>query len=180
MDEWIYRENGQLVRKALDTDSDGQVDRTLHYDAATQQLTRVEEDDNRDGVSDAWTLYRDGQILRRRADADGDGEPDTWTFYSNGQTRTLGRLGVTTFQNSEGLRAAGNNTYEETPNSGEARFGGGDIRTAGAIISGSLENSNVDTAEQFVRLIEAQRGYQANARVVSTQDEILAETVNLI
>ena len=85
-----------------------------------------------------------------------------------------------TFQNDEGLRSSGNNMFEETPNSGEARYGAGDIRKAGAVISGSLENSNVDTAEQFVRLIEAQRGYQANARVVSTQDEVLAETVNLV
>ena len=101
-------------------------------------------------------------------------------FYSNGQTRQLGQLGIVTFQNDGGLRAAGNNQFEETPNSGEARFGAGDIRSAGAVISGALENSNVDTAEQFVRLIEAQRGYQANARVVSAQDEVLAETVNLI
>ena len=101
-------------------------------------------------------------------------------FYSNGQTRELGQLGIVTFQNDGGLRAAGNNQFEETPNSGEARFGAGDIRSAGAVISGALENSNVDTAEQFVRLIEAQRGYQANARVVSAQDEVLAETVNLI
>ncbi|MFT5735096.1 MAG: flagellar hook protein FlgE [Planctomycetota bacterium] len=120
--------------------------------------------------------YGDGELANLFVSTDGqiDG------FYSNGQTRELGQLAVVTFQNDEGLRASGNNMFEETPNSGEARFGEGDIRKAGAVISGSLENSNVDTAEQFVRLIEAQRGYQANARVVSAQDEVLAETVNLI
>ncbi|MEM9800481.1 MAG: flagellar hook-basal body complex protein [Planctomycetota bacterium] len=101
-------------------------------------------------------------------------------FYSNGQTRELGQLGVVTFQNEGGLRASGGSMFEATPNSGEPRFGVGDGRGAGAIVSGALENSNVDTAEQFVRLIEAQRGYQANARVVSAQDEVLAETVNLV
>ena len=48
------------------------------------------------------------------------------------------------------------------------------------MVSGVLENSNVDTAEQFVQLIEAQRGFQANARVITTQDEVFAEVVNLI
>ena len=48
------------------------------------------------------------------------------------------------------------------------------------MIGGALENSNVDTAEQFVHLIEAQRGFQASSRVISIQDEILSETVNLI
>ncbi len=85
VDEWIYRENGQLVRKLLDRDADGRPDTTLHYDPQTHQLARVEEDDDRDGVIDAWTEYRDGQVVRRRADADGDGEVDTWAFYANGQ-----------------------------------------------------------------------------------------------
>jgi flagellar hook protein FlgE len=47
------------------------------------------------------------------------------------------------------------------------------------VVSGSLEGSNVDVAEEFVRLIEAQRGFQANARVISTTDQVLAELVNL-
>ena len=120
--------------------------------------------------------YGDGELANVFVSVDGVIQG----FYSNGQTRQLGALGVVTFQNDQGLRAAGSNTFEETPNSGGARLGAGDVQAAGAVISGARENSNVDTAEQFVRLIEAQRGYQANARVVSAQDEVLAETVNLI
>ncbi|MEE2939865.1 MAG: flagellar hook-basal body complex protein [Planctomycetota bacterium] len=101
-------------------------------------------------------------------------------FYTNGETRYLRQIAIVTFQNEGGLRALGNNQFQVTANSGAANFGVGDEGGAGAVISGALENSNVDTAEQFVRLIEAQRGYQANARVVSAQDEVLAETVNLI
>lgn len=168
----------------------GSVDTTLRVQFTGQPSQDVDIDLGADGNVEGVTQfgsegtayvfdqngYGDGELANIFVSTDGtiDG------FYSNGQTRTLGQLGVVTFQNDEGLRAAGNNTFEETPNSGEARFGGGDIRKAGAVISGSLENSNVDTAEQFVRLIEAQRGYQANARVVSAQDEVLAETVNLI
>jgi len=101
-------------------------------------------------------------------------------FYTNGQSRELGRLGVATFQNDQGLMDAGANLFTQTTNSGDARLGEGQLQKAGSVVSGALENSNVDTAEQFVRLIEAQRGFQANARVVTTQDEVLAETVNLI
>lgn len=101
-------------------------------------------------------------------------------FYTNGQARELGRIGVATFQNDQGLSDAGTNLFQQTTNSGDARIGEGELQAAGSVVSGALENSNVDTAEQFVRLIEAQRGFQANARVVTTQDEVLAETVNLI
>jgi flagellar hook protein FlgE len=101
-------------------------------------------------------------------------------FYTNGQSRELARIGVATFQNDEGLRDEGTNLFAQSTNSGDARLGEGELQNAGSIVSGALENSNVDTAEQFVRLIEAQRGFQANARVVTTQDEVLAETVNLI
>jgi flagellar hook protein FlgE len=156
---------GQPVQEvAIDLGTDGSVDGLTQFGSAG---TAYVFDQNGYGDGEIANLFvtTTGQI---------DG------FYSNGQTRTLGQLAVVTFQNDGGLRAAGNNMFEGTPNSGEARFGQGDIRAAGAVISGALENSNVDTAEQFVRLIEAQRGYQANARVVSVQDEVLAETVNLI
>ncbi len=168
----------------------GSVDSRIRMQFTGQPIQEVEIDLGLDGNVEGVTQfgsagtayvfdqngYGDGELANVFVSTNGriDG------FYSNGQTRELGQLAVVTFQNDEGLRAAGNNMFEETPNSGEARFGEGDIRKAGAVISGSLENSNVDTAEQFVRLIEAQRGYQANARVVSAQDEVLAETVNLI
>lgn len=120
--------------------------------------------------------YGDGELSSLSIDVTGS----ISGFYTNGQARELGRIGVATFQNVEGLSDAGGNHFAQTTNSGDARLGAGQLQKAGSVISGALENSNVDTAEQFVRLIEAQRGFQANARVVTTQDEILAETVNLI
>jgi flagellar hook protein FlgE len=65
-------------------------------------------------------------------------------------------------------------------NSGDARFGVGGVLGRGSVVSGALEGSNVDTVEEFVHLIEAQRGFQANARVISTVDEVLAELANII
>lgn len=101
-------------------------------------------------------------------------------FYTNGQFRSLGEVGVATFTNAEGLRETGENLWGRTANSGSIVMGKAAIGKAGTMIGGALENSNVDTAEQFVHLIEAQRGFQASSRVISIQDEILAETVNLI
>lgn len=101
-------------------------------------------------------------------------------YYTNGQSRSLGEIGVATFSNEEGLGEVGENLWGRTANSGTMVLGKGTLGKAGKVIGGSLENSNVDTAEQFVHLIEAQRGYQASSRVISIQDEILSETVNLI
>ncbi|MFT7669350.1 MAG: flagellar hook protein FlgE [Planctomycetota bacterium] len=101
-------------------------------------------------------------------------------FYSNGQSRTLGQVGVATFANSEGLASVGDNLWGETPNSGSIVMGIAGVGSSGRVVGGALESSNVSTAEQFVHLIEAQRGYQASSRVISIQDEIMAETVNLI
>ena len=79
----------------------------------------------------------------------------------------------------DSLSDVGNNMFIQSVNSGDPNIGPA-TTDGGRVMGGTLENSNVDTAEQFVRLIEAQRGFQANARVITTQDEVLAEVVNLL
>ncbi len=101
-------------------------------------------------------------------------------FYSNGRTEDVGQLAMATFANPEGLTDLGSGIFIMGSNSGDPVIGEAGANGSGRILGGSLEGSNVDTAEQFVRLIEAQRGYQANARVVTAQDEILRETVNMV
>ena len=101
-------------------------------------------------------------------------------FYSNGQTSELGAFGVGTFANQGGLEAVGDSLWGETGNSGEIAFGAGMTGAAGEVIGGALEESNVDTAEEFVRLIQAQRGFQSNARVISVQDEMMSEANNML
>lgn len=127
-------------------------------------------------VVDSQDGYGDGELANLSVREDGviDG------FYTNGQTRTLGQVGVATFVNEEGLAEVGGNYWVETAGSGAAALAAGEVGGAGSVIGSTLENSNVDTAEQFVRLIEAQRGFQANARVITTQNEVLSEMVNLI
>ncbi|MFW6133413.1 MAG: flagellar hook protein FlgE [Planctomycetota bacterium] len=100
--------------------------------------------------------------------------------FTNGARRDLAAIKVATFQNPAGLLAIGDNYYEPSANSGEpvptkALSGG-----AGAIHGGALEGSNVDMANEFVNLIQAQNAFQANARTITTSNEMLRELTNLI
>ncbi len=105
---------------------------------------------------------------------------DIQGFYSNGQVNVLGELAVATFTNDNGLFQVGDNLFAESSNSGSRAVTKGQLGRAGEVVGGTIEGSNVEIAEEFVRLIEAQRGFQANARLVTTTDEVLAELVNLI
>jgi flagellar hook protein FlgE len=101
-------------------------------------------------------------------------------YYSNGQTRVLETLRISMFNNEGGLLKDGDTMFVESPNSNDAIATTAGSAGAGTIRSGQLENSNVDIAREFVNLIEAQRGFQANSRVITTTDEILAELMNIV
>lgn len=81
--------------------------------------------------------------------------------------------------NPGGLRKAGNTMFEETGNSGLADIGRVENNYGGQFIAGVLEMSNVDLTEEFTEMIVAQRGFQANARTITTSDSVLEEVVNL-
>lgn len=101
-------------------------------------------------------------------------------FYSNGQSRTLDQLRISMFSNEGGLVRVGDTMFVESPNSDDAIATTANSAGAGSVRAGQLENSNVDIAREFVNLIEAQRGFQANSRVITTTDEILAELMNIV
>lgn len=73
----------------------------------------------------------------------------------------------------------GNNLFYNTPNSGEVQLGMAGTSGLGSINPGALEMSNVDLANEFTEMITAQRGFQANSRIITTSDELLQELVNL-
>jgi flagellar hook protein FlgE len=99
--------------------------------------------------------------------------------FSNGKTAILGQLATATFANNQGLLRSGNNDFTETLASGQAVVGGPGTSGRGTLAGGALELSNVDIAKEFAALIVAQRSFQANARVVTTFDQITQETINL-
>ena len=99
--------------------------------------------------------------------------------FTNGQTQTLGRVSVATFQNEQGLHRLGSSQFSATANSGLAQVGTAANGRFGAIISGSLEQSNVSIADEFTKLILAQRSFEANSRSITTADSDLQTVIAL-
>jgi flagellar hook protein FlgE len=100
-------------------------------------------------------------------------------LFSNGQELDLKRVALAKFTSTAGLKPVGKNLFSETILSGQPIVAGPGNSGTGSIQSGALEISNVDLSEQFVELIRAQQAFQANARVITTGDQLLTETVNL-
>jgi flagellar hook protein FlgE len=99
--------------------------------------------------------------------------------YSNGISKNIGQIALATFANATGLMKSGKNLYDQSANSGDAAVGAPGAGGRGTVASGYLEMSNVDLALQFTNMIMAERGFQANARVITTSDEMLQDLVNL-
>jgi len=136
-------------------------------------LTQFEGRGSLHAVADGFTS---GQLVDFEIDQNGL----IIGHFSNDTVRNLARIGLAMFANSEGLTRLEDNTYRRSGNSGQAMesFAGEEHGTT--IVPGTLETSNVDLAEQFTRLVVAQRSFQANARVITTGDQIMQEMVSLI
>lgn len=98
---------------------------------------------------------------------------------SSGNDQVVGALGLSQFANNAGLQANGQNLWAATAASGAPNPTAQGAGNAPVVVSGALENSNVDMADEFTRLIQAQRGYQLNAKVVQSWDEIQQMANNL-
>ena len=100
-------------------------------------------------------------------------------LFSNGTAENLGRVSLASFGNVDGLKRQGDNLFMQTESSGQALVGTAESTVQGSIRSGAIEMSNVDLAQEFTNMIVTQRGFQANARSITTSDELLTEVVNL-
>jgi flagellar hook protein FlgE len=96
-----------------------------------------------------------------------------------GQTLTLGQLAIVTFNNPQGLTKLGANRFGESPAAGVSNVGVSGAGDRGTIIGGALEQSNVDMAQEFTQMILAQRGYQANGKMITVSDQLLLDTLNM-
>jgi flagellar hook protein FlgE len=117
--------------------------------------------------------YGSGQLASIRI----DGQGLVSGIFSNGQQRVLGQVGVAAFAAPDQLERTGGNLYQQTPASGQPALGAAGAGGRGSIASGALEQSNVDLADQFVRLIAAQRAFEANSKTVTTADQLLQELI---
>ena len=99
--------------------------------------------------------------------------------YNNGDARDVGQIGLAKFENNEGLFKMGKNLFKESRKSGQPVFGAANSGGRGSILSKSIELSNVDIASEFVNLMTAQRNFQANAKSITTADQMLQEVLGL-
>ena len=116
------------------------------------------------GTLDSFTIGRDGVISGN---------------FTNGSSRPLGQVAVAEVNNPAGMNKIGNNLLAESPNSGIPQLGIPGAGSRGMISAGFLEASNVDLANEFANMIVAQRGFQANSRIITTSDEVLQELVSM-
>lgn len=99
--------------------------------------------------------------------------------YSNSQVQDLGQIALVKFENPEALFKTGNNLMKESRDSGTASIGTPRSSGRGSIFAKSLERSTVDLASEFVNMIQNQRSFQANAKTITTSDELLGEVIQL-
>jgi len=117
------------------------------------------------GTLESFNIARDGTING---------------VFSNGLTRVIGQIALASFSNVGGLERDGSNLFRDTPSSGTPQIGLPNTGGRGQVSGGVLEGSNVDLGTEFSNMIVTQRGFQANARTITTADTLLQETVNLV
>ena len=140
----------------------GESGRVTQY-AGRKSLVTTEQDGFSSGVLQSYSVSPDGRLVGT---------------YSNGRTQNIAQVALAVFANPEGLERVGG-VWRESANSGIAQVGVANAGGRGQINPSTLELSNVDLAQEFTNLIVAQRGFQANSRVISSSDELLQEIVNL-
>jgi flagellar hook protein FlgE len=131
------------------------------------------------GLATATLATQDGTAAGRLLSTTMGSDGTLSGTFSNGATVPLARLSLATFVNPEGLEKAGNSTMQQTLNSGAPTLTTAGDGSAGTIVAGALEASNVDLSQEFTNLIIAQRGFQANARIITTSDQVLQDLVQL-
>lgn len=101
-------------------------------------------------------------------------------LFNNGQSDNLFQVALADFLAPVGLNRVGQNLFAESGQSGQPIIGAAETGGFGSVLGSTLELSNVDLASEFVTMIQTQQAFQANARVITTTDDLLTETVNLV
>lgn len=159
-------ENGNPYRQtfSINLGTIGSMKNTITQSASPSSTKAYSQDGYKLGYLDNFKIDSSGTITG---------------VYSNGTNRVIGQLALATFANDRGLEKAGNNTYVETNNSGQANIGESGIAGKGSLLAGALEMSNVDLSEQMTDMIVTQRGFQSNAKTIQTADTLLETVLSL-
>lgn len=140
------------------------------------------------GLNGSKQYGKDSDLISWRQDGAAAGTITNMSFndegvltalYTNGQARDLAQISLAKFENPEALFKVGNNRLKESRDSGAGAIGKARQAGRGQLFAKSLERSTVDLATEFVNLIQNQRGFQANAKTITTTDELLNEVIQL-
>ncbi len=131
------------------------------------------------GVANAEAVNQDGNPIGFLRDFSIGADGSINGVFSNGEAKLLAQIATATFNNPSGLVRNGESHFAASVNSGQALIGVPGGGGKGTIAAGALEMSNVDLAQEFTNLIIAQRGFQANSRIITASDEVLADLVNM-
>jgi flagellar hook protein FlgE len=148
---------------AVDFGAVGDPDAIAQF-AGESSVAALSQDGSAMGSLQSFTIGQDGVVTGA---------------FSNGRTRAIGQVALAAFTNPAGLERTGASMYRSSVNSGLAAIGAAGAGGRGTLAGSALEMSNVDLAQEFTSLIVAQRGFQANSRVITASDEILQDLVNL-
>lgn len=162
--------NGQIVLPAYDPlTGAADLDITLDLGSSTQygEVFSVSE------------LAQDGYTTGRLTGIETSPTGVIFARFTNGQSQALGQLVLANFANAQGLQELGDNVWGETFESGQPLLGTAGSGSFGLTQSGALEASNVDLTAQLVNMITAQRNFQANAQMISTQDQVTQTVINI-
>lgn len=129
--------------------------------------------------SDLISWHQDGSAAGTISNLSFNDEGFLTALYTNGATADLAQIALAKFENSEALFKVGNNRLKEARDSGAPSIGKPNKGGRGKLFAKSLERSTVDLALEFVSMIQNQRGFQANAKTITTTDQLLEEVINL-
>ena len=152
---------------------------TLTWDLVDAGGTSLGDVTGFSSPSSTTIQYQDGYTsgILRGISVDEDGV--VTATYSNGQLTPTYQIALADFPSYEGLTKMGKNLYAESLQSGQPMLGVAGNGRIGSITPSAIEMSNIDLAQEFVKMITTQRAFQANSRVITTSDEILAELINI-
>ncbi|MBI1190851.1 MAG: flagellar hook-basal body complex protein [Tepidisphaera sp.] len=132
-----------------------------------------------DTGSSIAATYRDGSPIGTLTGYGIGGDGVITGVFTNGLTRTLGQLALATFNNQDGLVSNGDNLFSAGANSGTAIITQPGGFGTGGLVSGSLEQSNVDLSTEFIRLVQASTGFSASSRIIKTTDDLMQQLLVL-
>jgi flagellar hook protein FlgE len=171
--------------------ADGTIPLTIDFAGPAASSVSMSFNLGKFGVADQTTMFTGSDIDFRGVQQDGlppgsfrnleiGANGQLIINYDNGARRTIGQIPIAQFSNYDGLKLENGNAYSVTGASGSPDLSLPGTNGAGSFVASALEGSNVDIAAEFTKMIQTQRAYSANARVITVTSQLLDETNNMI